>query len=280
MTHERTIFSLPEVLPFESPSSWFTRSALGQGISLRQLLGAVGLEGCRDLDWALVDEATFGRVASLCGLGGDTFYVARRVMGRLEFLGRTRPRLLLSAPNGTPRYRICPVCMRKDRTPHAYIHWRFSCWRYCPDHMCLMVDCCWVCNAPIQLPATMFRAEGRARAYLSQCLSCGKSHARGPVLHLGDELQGISIIQRMLLKNGRAVLASLYAGYVQVTDAKVAPLSRISKLERMGLLGTDCMVLNDELRTSIEQRELMHGVSGAADAQTPSCPVSSSGAAP
>jgi hypothetical protein len=83
---------------------------------------------------------------------------------------------------------------------------------------------------------------------------------------LGDELQGVDFVQRMLLKNGRAVLAALFAGYVQVADAKVAPLARISKLERMGVLGTGRMVLNDEFRASVERRAQMPGVSGAAEA--------------
>jgi len=248
MTHERTIYSLPAAQPFESPSSWLTRAALAQGISLREMLKALGLEGCRDPDQELVDEVSFARVSSICGLDAAAFFVARRIVRRLKSVGEARHRLLLSGPNGRPRYRICPVCMRKDRTPHAYIHWRFSCWRYCPEHDCLMVEQCWVCNSPIELPATMFWPDQRGRTYLSQCLACGKPHGRGPVRHLGAELQEVGLVHQMLLRNGRAVLAALYAGYVQVADAKVAPLSRISKLERMGVLGTGRMGFSGEPR--------------------------------
>jgi hypothetical protein len=63
----------------------------------------------------------------------------------------------------------------------------------------------------------------------------------------------------MLLRNGRAVLAALYAGYVQVADAKVAPLTRISKLERMGVLGTGRMEFNGEPRVPMNSE--LHSLS-------------------
>jgi hypothetical protein len=234
----RLLVSMPAVLQFESPSSWITRAALAQGVDVREMLAYLGINPRADCDRAFLGD-DFRRIARICGVNPNAFAVARKileVLGKVE-RGRTTY-LMTSGEGGRLRYRYCPRCMSEQLTPYHAIHCRFEAWRYCPLHSCLLEDSCWHCKAMIVLPASVVSTGTTPGmiAYLSQCFRCGRSHGRAPVLELNEAESVMRGIDRMQLENGRATLAALHQRRVLLEGGVILPISRLRKLERMGLI--------------------------------------------
>jgi hypothetical protein len=230
---------LPPVLPLEAPSSWLTRAALSQGVDFKLLLQFFGIDRQADSDLAFLSDR-FPLIAAQCGFLGGEFRCVRRMVESLKALGPRGRRLLLRGERGRARFRICPVCVGEQPTPYLPFHCRFTVWRYCVVHDCMLEDACWKCGAAIELPVTL--ATGRAAklecAYISQCIRCGSSLGKAAPVFVDGSPPRLSAIERLLMANGRATLAALVHRRVEFKGHAPLGIAALARLERMGLLGS------------------------------------------
>lgn len=190
------LVGLPSAIQFESPSSWLSRAALSQGVTVLELLDHVGWRPAGDFDLMFSLLYRDGLPPELPMWAG--LEVARRVLVGHQLVG-CRPEGLLVADlrrrgrssfglyllgGKRARYRFCPLCLDADFTPFVRQEWRFDCWRYCPVHGCLLCDRCSRCGRAVELPASLVRA-GPAKASAGE-LPMSEPSGRG-VLRIGVE---------------------------------------------------------------------------------------------
>ena len=230
------LVGLPVALGLESPASWVARAALSQGETTAALLAHMGFSTTVDVDVFLTSDQGQHAIRA-CGLV-EHFDVACTIFGRLRLLGSLGEQFLLRAPNGQPRYRFCPLCLRSQRVAHLEIQCRLSTWRFCPLHSCFMEDLCPHCGRRVLLPNDMIHAgrRGSGIAYLSQCQFCGKSLDASQAVSV-NAVQ-LSSWGQMLMTNGRASVSALFFGFMHLdaTDRKRKPLQHLHLLANMGLL--------------------------------------------
>ena len=154
--------SMPE--PYESPSSWLSRTALNQGVSIEQMLDYLGLkiEGDIDIEFALeVNEKT----AQLCGLPFSSFSFMKHMFSQVSKIDEEGIIFLLTE-GSFARYRYCAHCLKEQHTPHFPLHWRFKAWQWCPIHDCLLSDSCPHCYSVLILPQNLINAGPKSKETL------------------------------------------------------------------------------------------------------------------
>lgn len=233
----RQLVGVRPALPFEAPGSWVTRVALDQGASAKDLVGHLRLPVAGDIDmaFAILYEGGLPRDASTIA----ALDVARTLMNGARRSGCAMERLLMIGRNRA-RYRYCALCLKGDSTPYIRQHWRFTCWRYCPEHACLLEDVCPHCRAHIDLPTSLITAgpDRRGIADLGRCTRCGDPLARVEPKELPDGPRA-NPWQMAFLRNGRAAVAAMFHGYIRMEgEANRKPLHQLRVVEMLGLLPT------------------------------------------
>lgn len=225
----------------ESPASWLSRVALSQYVTTREIRSLSGIGGTKDPDmWCVVDP--FAAVAA--SLGGQTkgsYALVNRILSNLHEVDPWGVRFLLGSQSA-PRYRFCPVCLLQDKVKYFRIEWRFRCWLWCPLHCCRLRDMCSVCSAPVRLPADLIRAgpKGWGMATLGRCMACEADLTAG-AQYLVDSHPSAVLTEweQCLLRNGRAVLATLLHGECTIQTEQTLvrkPLKHLPSLEKQGLI--------------------------------------------
>lgn len=244
-------------------------------------------------------DLVFGRPelvskAQAFGIDFEMLTVAKRVFGNLIKAELDVQRFLLHH-NRRPRYRFCPSCINEMRTPFFPVHWRFNGWRLCPIHHLLLHASCTGCEQPVVLPRSLITAGPKKQgvAYLSRCLSCDQKLGQMNALYLppdamasdwpegeSSEKSKLNIWQAILATNGRAILASLYYGYIDSrNDWGGHGLRWLSHLDEAGHLphndhqfGNDAVMKRKQTLKSAEHASDMgdHLISTAADSPTQS----------
>lgn len=238
------LVGLPRAVQFESPSSWLTRAALTQGVTVLELLDHVGWRPAGDFDLAFALLYRDGLPPELPMWAG--LEVARRVLVGHQLAG-CRPEGLLVAEerrrdlqrphlqgDERGRYRFCPLCLRDDFTPFVRQEWRLDCWRYCPIHGRLMCERCGRCGGAVELPASLVCAGPGRRgiADLGDCIRCGASLAETVPQSLATVHPADPDLDRVRLANGRAMVAALYHRRLRVVgEAEDRPLRQLRLLE-------------------------------------------------
>lgn len=239
----QVLVCVPMPEPYESPSSWLSRMALNQGVSIEKILDYLGLkiEGDMDIEFALkVDE----KIAQLCGLPVSSFSFMKHMFSQVSKIDDEGVIFLLSEGNFA-RYRYCAHCLNEQQTPHFPLHWRFKAWQWCPIHDCLLCDCCPHCYSVLILPKNLINAGPKSKgvAYLSRCHKCDKALAskRSGVL-FSTHIKSLKLVDQLLLSNGRALLAALYYGEFSMGQLPTKyPLSQLRDLAKNGQLPHDLM---------------------------------------
>jgi len=259
------LLNTPPVGLMESPGSWFSRLALSQHASLRDIRNLFGMPRTRDWDFFFTRKSLSRLVLGRLDLSSSDWKLADHqvrfrqieiVLGRLPSVDRNGKRFLLGTRD-RPQYRYCPVCLASDRLPYFRVEWRFRCWHWCPLHSCLLRDRCGACGQRIVLPVEMDTAgpERAGVALLSRCMSC--EH----FLPYGWQQEANSVpeehmnpLEYCLLMNGRAVLSGLWSGYIYDGDPEcVAEIEKMRKYERLQVIpnGTcpiDLLRFNERMR--------------------------------
>ena len=243
------LVGLPRALQFESPSSWLTRAALSQGVTVLELLDHVGWRPTGDFDLVFALLYRDGLPPELPVWAG--LEVARRVLVAHQLVG-CRPEGLLVADERRRsrqhphlqvgvrgRYRFCPGCLRDDFTPFVRQEWRLDCWRYCPIHASLLCDLCGRCGGAVHLPASLVGAGPGQRgiADLGDCIRCGASLSETVPQYLENVHPWDRDLNRARLANGRAIVAALYHRRLRVVgEGKDRPLGHLRLLEYLTVL--------------------------------------------
>ena len=237
----QALFQIPPLEMAESPSSWLTRAALSQGASLKELMKFLDLPRGGDPDLIFTRDAV-RRIAMLCGMKVDDFAVIRTMMTGLMRVDRSGKTYLLWHER-KPKYRYCPVCLHEQRTKYFPLHWRFKAWRWCPEHMCMLEKTCPHCGAAVTLPEDMYKAgpDKEGVAYLDRCLQCGELLSS---LHqVAKGVLNSTVLtpwEKVLLDNGRALLAALYRREIWIEDQRFGFSVRgVRRIEKQGLLPHD-----------------------------------------
>jgi len=232
------LVDVPDLQEMESPSSWLTRVAFRQVVSPRDLARHLGLSIGVDCEMALA-KVSFKAIATAhCSAAGN-FGRVDLLMDRLRKVDPYGERFLLRQKS-VAFHRFCPACLATDRVKYFRIEWRFKCWRWCPVHSCLLLECCPHCKRRVTLPQDMCQAgpDGLGVATLDRCMHCAERLAVGwqaSVDTLAQEL--ITPWEQALLNNGRAALAALAVGTLRVQgEPKVQGLNRLRAIERQGFL--------------------------------------------
>ncbi|HEY4081860.1 MAG TPA: TniQ family protein [Burkholderiaceae bacterium] len=203
---------------FEAPSGWLARLALAQGCSLNELLRFLDLPRDADHDLQLQGPLMV-KLRGKCSLPVEAFAIADRVMVGLVRSGLEAEDALLRDEQGGPRFRYCPLCLKQRGAGHFEIHWRFTDWRYCPIHKCLMEERCWNCEAPLLYPRDIAGSVAGREGHASQrrCLACSVDLAAAkPCLVDPSSSKVLMEYEAFWLHNGRALLAALSHGYARM----------------------------------------------------------------
>lgn len=251
------LIHVPKPIGCESPSSWFSRVALSQGVTRKELFQFLNLPANIDFDMFFSQQTSLA-ILEACQIDRKHFAFAQHMLLSLKSIDEKGDIFLLQHKK-TASYRYCPVCLWEQREKHLLLHWRFKAWRHCEMHGCVLDDSCRSCGASVQLPADMLFAGPKKRgvAYLDRCMVCNwqlSSHWRQAENSLKDSR--MSFGERLMLKNGRAVLAAIYYGklhYLSMDEPEYG-LGELLKLERNGLLPHQHFLLDP---SEIERRDLI-----------------------
>jgi hypothetical protein len=214
----KRLVNVPSPRYYEAASSWLSRLALSQGTDIRELFRLIGIVNHGDIDRQL-HGSTLQAIRDICNLPKSALAVHERVIVGLESMDEVGASYLATSRAGKPKFRFCPLCFAKMRTPYFPIHWRFVAWRWCPDHDCLLEDACPHCGGEILLPTDIALSVAGKQGYgfLNRCLSCGEHlSAIEPCYLEVNEFRRVSELEEMSLRNGRALLATLYHGRFQI----------------------------------------------------------------
>lgn len=236
----RQLYCLPCSQPMEAPSSWIARAALSQGVTTAELLEHLQINRDMDIDLGIV-FADQERLREACGLPPHHLDLSIKILKNLVKSKCEASRFLLhSKSRGLPRFRYCPQCLHERIVPSLPIHWRFAAFRYCPDHSCMLEERCHACKADVAGAVSLVNAgpDRKGIAFLRHCTACGIDLRAVPSIGQSEAFSLMGRLEQDLMRNGRAVLAALYLGYVRDSrrpDVKSA-LSRLHRLDKMTLL--------------------------------------------
>lgn len=234
--YSKELVGVPELQEGESPSSWLTRAALSQGVSIKELAEYFEIPLRGDCDLIFVG-ANVRRIAGLCGIPFDSFQLNRQMFGGVRKLDVTGKRYLLFH-DALPRYRFCPSCIHLQRVKYFPIHWRFNAWRWCPQHDCMMEDACPHCSSVVVLPRNMLEAgiDRSGVGTLARCLNCGKAlWTRHNDSRMTLDADLLTPWERVVMRNGRALLAALLTKRV-IFGERTFTTAALRRIEKRGLL--------------------------------------------
>lgn len=222
----------------EAPSSWLSRAALSQALTLHEFCKWLGIPRRRDIDSSFCTQET-RQIAVRCGLRPNAFDFACRMLRVSSALRMKKP--VLWSGGSWPRYRFCPSCLQDQSTPYFPVHWRFDPWRLCFRHRCLMEEECWKCQAPVILPRRMEQgAGGNGITFLSQCFGCSELLWRVAPIHV-DRLSPsrLSPLAAAQLQNGCAFVSAVAHGRMTSLLGRAARIEKeLPLMERLQLIAT------------------------------------------
>lgn len=235
----KRLVNIPPPQTYEAASCWLSRLALSQGAGLTELLKFIGVANKGDIDRHL-HGASLQAIRDICNLPEDALVLHEKIMIGLESIQEVGARYLVTTKRNRPRFRYCPLCISSMQIPYFPIYWRFIAWRWCPVHDCLLEDACPHCGSEIIFPTDIARSQAGKKGYglLSRCMSCGDQLSHIEPCRL--EVNGVRLVtelEDMSLRNGRALLATLYDGRFQIKGKPdwLHP-SKFKEVERRGVL--------------------------------------------
>lgn len=167
----------PAVLPGESFSSWFARTAAANGLSPVKLYG-VAMPGAyrytRDLD-RYIEPHLLDSLAERTGvpkqrlLGGTLARWGGKIFDVDDGLGKLQWLPVAGGDDGQRSFgqQVCPICLREDAQPYLRATWRLAFVTTCDRHRQQLIDRCPECGEAIQV----------LRAGLSGAVRCWKCQA-------------------------------------------------------------------------------------------------------
>lgn len=183
----------PTLLPGESFSSWFARTAVANGLRPAELFRIVQPgedRNPRDLD-RYADDTMLDLLADRTGIGIERLRKAtfRRWEGLLfshDYGDRKLTWLPPAGRQGGNRcygQQVCPLCLEGDQHPYLRQIWRLAFIATCPLHGCLLHDRCQHCGETLNV----LRQNGRDEI---RCWACGADvrtfHTDSPAVNVAE----------------------------------------------------------------------------------------------
>jgi len=235
--------------PGETLSSWFTRIALSNGLSPKELF-PICVPGARlyqlDLDRFPPREL----VECLSKHTGVSEGKIRK-LNLNQYLGTVfsdqpaKSRLPWIPPAGTAQkcfgQQICPECLRDDRRTHYRLHWRLYFVADCHIRHNILIDRCPYCGGPVSVLRV---PDGGG---LEFCAYCGGSY-------LGGE-QTMGTVEESSLLIQRNLLSVAGGNWVQLGERHVHPVLFFKALHHLFRL-----VAGSQFATDLQ--EVLAGLSG------------------
>jgi transcriptional regulator with XRE-family HTH domain len=172
----------PHPQPLETLTSYLTRLAEANGIPnicrLQPIIfpnrNADDLRGMKDLSPRSFDSLLVAALCSESALQMTTFYYLIQ-----KFKRPTNSTKMASFLHGqlAPKLRYCPLCLQND-LPCYSLPWRFSILAGCPQHGCLLLDCCSYCGYEIPFLTVSLK--------MNQCPGCGIALSAGRVVPMDN----------------------------------------------------------------------------------------------
>lgn len=235
----KRLVNVPTPELYEAASCWLSRLALSQGTDLHELFKFIGLPYKRDIDRYLHGR-NLQAIRDICNLPQNALALHDHIMAGLESIREVGAGYLVTTKANRPRFRYCPLCISSMQTPYYPIYWRFIAWRWCPVHDCLLEDSCPHCGSQITFPTDIAHTHAGKMGYglLSRCMTCGDllSHVEPCRLEVNG-IRLVSELEDMSLRNGRALLATLYSGRFRIKGKRGWLHPReFQEVERYGVL--------------------------------------------
>ena len=202
----------PRPLPDELLSSWIVRIAEANGIKLYTL--TLGLFGDRLTPWhrdidRLAPKWLLKQICAKTGVGyWDAYhttltgyrthlYPRRQISGQLRWI---LPISTFALDRRGYGQQFCPECLAHDASPYFRRCWRVGFFTFCPTHVCMLLDACHACGAPVALHRRDIGrdlAESKGMAY---CQKCGADYRTVPHQQVASaDSQALLMHQELLL---------------------------------------------------------------------------------
>ncbi len=161
MHHDECWPGRPRLLPGESLSSWFARTAAANGLrpaELFRIMQPGSDRNPRDLD-RYADDPLLYLLADRAGVERGALLQAtfRHWVGAVFAHDDGLNKLPWLPPAGRQGGRrcfgqqLCPWCLQADAVPYLRLSWRLSFVTVCPVHQRLLLDRCPACNEPFSV---------------------------------------------------------------------------------------------------------------------------------
>lgn len=243
----------PGLLPEESFSSWFARTAVANGLRPGELYRIVQPgedRNPRDLD-RYADDHLIHRLADSTGIDVDHLRSATfgHWEGRLFDHDYGDRKLAWLPPAGRVNgkrcfgQQACPMCLSGGQEPYLRKIWRLSFVTVCPLHGCLLLDRCQHCNEPFSVLRQTSKGE-------ITCWACGSDIARSTPIDAPMDARGI---QRGLLgfaKQGWWPMGEYGPVYSFAAFDVLAVLCRLLASGRHAL-GLRAWIANQEIQLAV-----------------------------
>ena len=119
------------------------------------------------------------------------------------------------------------------------------------------------------MPVSQINAgrDGKGVAYLKQCMTCSADLSKTDALTTHQTFSLLGQLEMIMLRNGVAVLAALYAGHLFNQDSeKPLPLTMLQRIDKQNLLPHQSNWLPmGMLRARLAQRLARHAAERQAD---------------
>ncbi len=211
---EPSLFLVKSPMLEESPTSWLIRTAALHGVSVRELLRAVGIRRQRrDVDF-FFHRRFLERVVRGTGITLTTIAQPANFFESFRKERWLTPWLRVTE-DGRPCTAYCPACLENDLIPFWRAVWRFRYWVVCPKHACYIVERCQGCGSEITFDKELSAVQGRrGLQHWLKCSHCGYSRTAGtevqPFSLFPEVMQDVAALQRTVtsaLLHGRLFLA-------------------------------------------------------------------------
>lgn len=228
-TNYYRLHGAPHIFPGESISSWLQRLSQQQGVSIKKLFSFVGAKVPNDVD-AVDLSVELAELVTMCNSDPAEFNMVSAI-GRSIQTEKLLQRKIRKNREGRPISAYCAACLNTDRIPYYRIEWRFSFWKYCPEHESPMVTLCGACQQPLVLDKTILfsMAPPPSLAFCRSCLSKLADDGKSLASDERDMREKISVQRNMM--------ASILKGYCMIVPfERQFPLHVMIRLHQFGML--------------------------------------------
>ena len=250
MDDQISLVFVPEPFLDESPASWLMRVREYHQSWPNQLFRVFGLVNIRDIDLDL----NLDSLRKLCRgtkISSTELDLLARKFAKVRKKEYAEAFLLHRNKAKAGCYRICPDCLKCDKTPYWRLTWRMSHIQICVHHQCRLIWHCMNCKAQIgpwmNQPKQLH--DQALKHWCRYCSNCGTDLANSP----GARIHSVDVVNRVGLLQ-QTITAALVHGYFRI-EGLTESLS-LSHLPRALLAGANPKNSDYLFKTDVVAKEI------------------------